>query len=382
MSIVIENVSKKKGHTDILNNINLKIESGELVALVGPSGSGKTTLLRIIAGLEMPDQGNVFTYNTNIVTQSPKDRKIGFVFQNYALFQHLTVFENVAFGINIMPKSEKPSKEEIENQVNQLLESMHISDLKDRYPAQLSGGQKQRVAIARALAISPNILLLDEPFGALDARVRKSLRSWMRQLHSEIKVTSVFVTHDQEEAMEVADRIVIMNHGSIEQIDTPAQIYQQPANEFVYDFLGTFNILDGIKDENGIIHIVDLAKHKYTKSLKSHWIKDNLDNVIQFFNQKLNKDDGSQSIANKGNFVRIFARPYDMELTKKPLISQEYIITKVAHIYPTSSTVKLELMRKNGSIVYAEITKATFDSLEIIKGEEIFVRPQEVTVFT
>ncbi|AIL65086.1 Sulfate/thiosulfate import ATP-binding protein CysA [Rickettsiales bacterium Ac37b] len=380
MSIVIDNVSKKKGNTKILNNINLKIESGELIALVGPSGSGKTTLLRIIAGLEMADQGTILTYNTNIATQTPKDRKIGFVFQNYALFKHLTVFENVAFGINIMSKSEKPSKEEIQNQVNQLLESMHISHLKDRYPMQLSGGQKQRVAIARALAISPNILLLDEPFGALDARVRKSLRSWMRQLHSDMQVTTVFVTHDQEEAMEVSDRIVIMNHGSIEQIDTPAQTYQHPANEFVYDFLGTFNIFEGIKDDTGTIHIVDLAEHKQDKASKSHWIKNNFENVLQFFNQKLNKDT-AQSITSEGNFVRIFARPYDMELTKKPIIGQEYIITKVVHIYPTSSTVKLELIRRNGNIIHAEITKTIFDNLAITKGEEIFVRPQEVTVF-
>lgn len=381
MSIVIENVSKKKGNTKILNNINLKIESGELIALVGPSGSGKTTLLRIIAGLETPDEGTIFTYNTNITTQTPKERKIGFVFQNYALFKHLTVFENVAFGITIMSKSERPSKEKIELQVNQLLESMHISHLKDRYPIQLSGGQKQRVAIARALAISPNILLLDEPFGALDARVRNSLRSWMRQLHTEMKVTSLFVTHDQEEAMEVADRIVIMNHGEIEQIDTPAKIYQQPANEFVYDFLGTFNIFDGIKDENGLIHIIDLAEHKHDRTLKSHWIKNNLDNVIQFFAHKLQKK-FSASIANEANLVRIFARPYDMELSKKPLIGQEYLVTKVAHIYPTSSTVKLELIRKNSSIVYAEITKTIFDNLDIKKGETIFVRPQEVTVFS
>ena len=237
MSIHIKNISKSFRNSVILNDINLEINSGELVALLGPSGSGKTTLLRIIAGLDYPDAGTVLFEGEDSIKKKAKDRKVGFVFQHYALFRHMTIFENVAFGLRIRPKKTRPSELEIKKKVLELLSLVHLEKFIDRYPAQLSGGQRQRVALARALAVEPKVLLLDEPFGALDAKVRKELRRWMRKFHDEIKITSIFVTHDQEEAMEVADRVVILNHGRIEQIGTPQEIHDHPKNDFVRDFL-------------------------------------------------------------------------------------------------------------------------------------------------
>ena len=239
MSIYIINISKSFHESSlILDDINLEIESGELIALLGPSGSGKTTLLRIIAGLEYPNYGNVLFEGQDSLNKKAKDRNVGFVFQHYALFRHMNVFNNVAFGLNVRPKKTRPSKAEIKERVFELLKLVHLEEFADRYPSQLSGGQKQRIALARALAVQPKVLLLDEPFGALDMKVRKELRQWMRRLHDEIGITSIFVTHDQEEAMEVADRIVIMNRGKIEQTGTPNQVRLNPKNFFVRDFLG------------------------------------------------------------------------------------------------------------------------------------------------
>ena len=237
MSIHIKNLSKSFNNNPILQNINLTLESGELVAILGPSGSGKTTLLRLIAGLEYPDDGVILFEGEDAINKKAKDRNVGFVFQHYALFKHMTVFKNISFGLEVMPRKLRPSKEKINNKVMELLKLVRLENLADRYPAQLSGGQRQRVALARALAIEPKILLLDEPFGALDAKVRKELRQWMRQLHDQIHITSIFVTHDQEEAMEVADRIVIMNHGKIEQIGTVDEILKNPKNCFVKEFI-------------------------------------------------------------------------------------------------------------------------------------------------
>jgi len=238
MKIAVSNVVKQFNAFTALAGVDLDIRSGELVALLGPSGSGKTTLLRIIAGLEWPDQGQVLFDGENALLRSVRDRNVGFVFQHYALFKHLTVFENIAFGLRVRPRSQRLSEAEVRARVGRLLELIQLQSLAGRYPAQLSGGQRQRVALARALAVDPRVLLLDEPFGALDAKVRKELRRWLRSLHEEIHVTSVFVTHDQEEALEVADRIVVMDRGRIQQIGTPEDIYERPATAFVHEFIG------------------------------------------------------------------------------------------------------------------------------------------------
>ena len=245
MSIEIKNINKGFGSFSALNNVSLEVPTGELVALLGPSGCGKTTLLRIIAGLETPDTGSIHFYGKDATERAVREREVGFVFQHYALFRHMTVFENVAFGLRVRPKHTRPNDAEIKRRVHELLNLVQLDWLADRYPPQLSGGQRQRIALARALAVEPKVLLLDEPFGALDAKVRKELRRWLRRLHDELHVTSVFVTHDQEEALEVADTIVVMNQGKIEQIGSPQQVYDNPATPFVYQFLGNVNAFEG-----------------------------------------------------------------------------------------------------------------------------------------
>lgn len=241
MSIEIAGIKKSFGRTEVLKDISLDIPSGQMVALLGPSGSGKTTLLRIIAGLEQQTEGQIRFQGRDVSRLHARDRKVGFVFQNYALFRHMSVFDNIAFGVTVLPHRDRPNAKAIKAKVAQLLEMVQLSHLAERYPAQLSGGQKQRVALARALAVEPQILLLDEPFGALDAQVRKELRRWLRQLHEELKFTSVFVTHDQEEAMEVANRVVVMSQGHIEQADTPERVWNHPQTRFVLEFLGEVN---------------------------------------------------------------------------------------------------------------------------------------------
>ncbi len=245
MSIEVRNLNKRFGRTVVCDNLHLDIPAGELVALLGPSGSGKTTLLRIIAGLEVPDSGTVLFHGADATNTDVRDRHVGFVFQHYALFAHMTIFENVAFGLRVRPKATRPSEKEIRAKVTELLKLVQLDWIAERYPHQLSGGQRQRIALARALAVEPKVLLLDEPFGALDAKVRKELRRWLRRLHDEMHVTSVFVTHDQEEAMEVADRIVVMNEGRIEQQGSPDEVYDHPASPFVLQFLGDVNLFHG-----------------------------------------------------------------------------------------------------------------------------------------
>ena len=245
MSIEIQDINKRFGRTVACDHLNLHIPSGELVALLGPSGCGKTTLLRIIAGLEVPDSGRVHFHGEDATNTHVRDRNVGFVFQHYALFGHLSIFENVAFGLRVRPKALRPSEAEIREKVMALLKLVQLDWLADRYPHQLSGGQRQRIALARALAVEPKVLLLDEPFGALDAKVRKELRRWLRRLHDEVHVTSVFVTHDQDEAMEVADRVVVMNQGRIEQQGSPDEVYDHPATPFVLQFLGDVNLFHG-----------------------------------------------------------------------------------------------------------------------------------------
>jgi sulfate transport system ATP-binding protein len=245
MSIEIRNLNKAFGKTVVCDNLNLDIPSGELVALLGPSGSGKTSLLRIIAGLERPDSGSVLFHGADATFDDVRDRNVGFVFQHYALFGHMSIFENVAFGLRVRPKATRPSEAKIKEKVMELLKLVQLDWLADRYPHQLSGGQRQRIALARALAVEPKVLLLDEPFGALDAKVRKELRRWLRRLHDEMHITSVFVTHDQDEAMEVADRVVVMNLGRIEQDGPPDEVYDRPATPFVLQFLGDVNLFHG-----------------------------------------------------------------------------------------------------------------------------------------
>lgn len=253
MSIEVKNLVKRFGTVTVCDGLNLNIPSGELVALLGPSGSGKTSLLRIIAGLETPDGGSVLFNGEDATHVAVRERQVGFVFQHYALFGHMTIFENVAFGLRVRPKDTRPSEAQIKAKVTDLLKLVQLDWIADRYPHQLSGGQRQRIALARALAVEPKVLLLDEPFGALDAKVRKELRRWLRRLHDEMHITSVFVTHDQEEAMEVADRIVVMNQGRIEQEGTPDQVYDHPATPFVLQFLGDVNLFHGRDHAQGAV---------------------------------------------------------------------------------------------------------------------------------
>jgi len=237
-AIRIDGVEQDFGDFPALRDVSLDIQPGELVALLGPSGSGKTTLLRVIAGLNSADRGHVYFDGLDATRLPVQDRRVGFVFQNYALFKHMTVADNIAYGLKVRPRRSRPPRGEIESRVDELLRFVQLDGLGKRYPAQLSGGQRQRVALARALAIEPRVLLLDEPFGALDARVRKDLRRWLREVHKETGLTTIFVTHDQDEAMELADRVVVLNEGRIEQIGTPAQLYDQPASPFVISFVG------------------------------------------------------------------------------------------------------------------------------------------------
>ena len=264
MSIQVQGLNKHFNQYAALADINLDFHDGELVALLGPSGCGKTTLLRIIAGLEQADSGSVIIRGEDASDLHVRERNVGFVFQHYALFRHMTVFENVAFGLRVKPRSERPAEAAIRARVKELLDLVQLSHVAARYPTQLSGGQRQRVALARALAVQPKVLLLDEPFGALDAQVRKELRRWLARLHEDINLTSVFVTHDQEEAMEVADRIVVMNKGVIEQIGSPGEVYEKPANDFVYHFLGDSNRL-ALSEGHHVLfrpHEVSLSRHE------------------------------------------------------------------------------------------------------------------------
>jgi sulfate transport system ATP-binding protein len=339
MSIEIENISKQFGTFTALDDINLSIPSGELVALLGPSGSGKTTLLRIIAGLESANNGRILFNGEDTTTSHVRERKVGFVFQHYALFKHMTVFDNVAFGLNVRPRQTRPSKGEIRDRVNELLRLVQLEGMAKRYPAQLSGGQRQRIALARALAVEPQVLLLDEPFGALDAQVRAELRRWLRRLHDEIHVTSVFVTHDQEEALEVADRIVIMNRGRIEQAGTPDQVYEHPANPFVLNFLGNVNLFHG----------------------------------------RLHQSAAGQQVGDE-NAVS-YVRSHDIDIERTPRDSTA-LKSEVRHIQKLGPSVRVTLaLEGNGESMEAELTRDVFQNLGLRQGEQVYVRPRQVRVF-
>lgn len=405
MGIEVRNIRKQFGSFSVIKDINLKVNDGELVALLGPSGSGKTTLLRIIAGLEYADSGSVLIDGKEANSLHIKERNVGFVFQHYALFKHMTVFNNVAFGLRVRPKHLRPSPSEINDRVMTLLKLVHLDTFYDRYPSQLSGGQRQRVALARSLAVEPKLLLLDEPFGALDAKVRKELRRWLRRLHDDMHITSIFVTHDQEEAMEVSDRVVVMNGGRIEQVGTPEDVYHKPANGFVYDFLGNYNEFIGWKDENGGIHLAedDLWESNTPEpapapTSRSHWLSRYPeligalrkvvpgmplpgDTVTARTGNKMSRSQMRSLLAERGIPVRVFARPHEMFVTKVPDDQHEYIPVEVTHINPAGALAKLELQRKNGLILQAEIPKTITDSLEIRRNDQVFVRPKNVRVF-
>lgn len=349
MSIQIQHVSKTFGSFQALTDINIDIESGELIALLGPSGSGKTTLLRILAGLEGLDGGAILFDGRNITNVSPKEREVGFVFQHYALFRHMTVFDNVAYGLKVRPRKTRPSKEVIAKKVNELLALVKLDNFADRYPSQLSGGQRQRVALARALAVEPKVLLLDEPFGALDAKVRKELRRWLRKLHNEFNVTSIFVTHDQEEALDVANRIIVMNNGKIEQVGTPEEVYDHPNSPFVYDFLGNVNLFKG-----------RLHKGKLTQG----------DFEIQV---PTYLDSHDEAVG--------YVRPHDIQIEKEK-VNNETVAATITYIHVVGPIVQVELKREDSEeYLEAELSKEQYLTLNIKKGDTVFVRPKQLRVF-
>ena len=332
MGIVVENVSKQFGSFQAVEQVNLEIQSGSLVALLGPSGSGKSTLLRLISGLETPDTGKIILTGKDATDQSVQERNIGFVFQHYALFKHLTVRKNIAFGLEIR----KAPKKKIQGKVEQLLELVQLSGLGDRYPSQLSGGQRQRVALARALAVEPNVLLLDEPFGALDAKVRKDLRAWLRRLHDEVHVTTVFVTHDQEEAMEVSDEIVVMNKGKVEQVGTPAQIYDHPASAFVMSFIGPVNVLPS--------------------------------------SAKIFQSSGFESA-----HPETFLRPQDIIIENVANgTTVPAIVSRIIHL---GSEIQVELTLDDGQAMTAHLTRERFDELKLEPQEKVYVKPKDAKSF-
>jgi sulfate transport system ATP-binding protein len=329
MTIEARGITKSFGSFPALRGVDLHVKEGELVALLGPSGSGKTTLLRVIAGLEFPDRGGVLFDGEDATERGARDRRVGFVFQHYALFRHMSVFENVAFGLRVRPRRARPGDAEIRERVSELLHLVQLGGMAERLPSQLSGGQRQRVALARALAVRPRVLLLDEPFGALDSRVRKELRRWLRQLHDELHITSVFVTHDQEEALELADRVVVMNRGAVEQIGTPEQVYHEPATRFVYEFMGDVNV----------------------------------------FHER-----------DRPGRASVYVRPHLLEIDRRP-VAGATIRARVQRIHAAGPTVKVELLSERGELVQAEISQDRHRSLALIRDDEVYLRPKQRHVF-
>jgi sulfate transport system ATP-binding protein len=334
MAIDARHVSKSFANYVALRDVDLHVEEGELVALLGPSGSGKTTLLRIIAGLDGPDPNPdtaVIVDGQDILDRRPSERRVGFVFQHYALFRHMTVFENIAFGLRVRPRKLRPSEPEIRGRVDELLDLTQLGRWRFHYPSQLSGGQRQRVALARALAIEPSVLLLDEPFGALDAKVRQELRRWLRALHAKIPVTSVLVTHDQEEALEVADRIVIMNHGRIEQTGTPDEVFHNPASEFVVTFLGNVNLFHGRHGANG-------------------------------------------------QAARVFVRPHELDIERVPS-SGDSVFARVLRIQSAGPIVRVELATEQDDPITVEMTHDRYRDLTLKTSDRVYVKVRDVRVF-
>ncbi|MCW5777672.1 MAG: sulfate/molybdate ABC transporter ATP-binding protein [Phycisphaeraceae bacterium] len=350
MSIQIRNVTKTFGSFRALDDVSADIPTGELVALLGPSGSGKTTLLRLIAGLEDldPGRGSIRYYEEDITGTPVRRRRVGFVFQHYALFRHMSVFENIAFGLKVLPRGKRPEKAKIRERVHELLRLVQLDGLAGRFPAQLSGGQRQRVALARALAVEPRVLLLDEPFGALDAKVRAELRQWIRQLHEELHITSVFVTHDQDEALEIADRVVVMSRGRIEQIGTPAEVYHTPRTEFVMNFLGQVNTFHGRA----------------------------IGRQVEFADIRVASADDRQ----REGEVQVFVRPHEFELSDvangKPSMT-----ATVLRIHAAGSVARLDLQLSDGKLITAEVPQDRFAALRASHGDRVYVTPRRVHVF-
>jgi sulfate/thiosulfate transport system ATP-binding protein len=342
MAIDARHVSKTFSNYAALRDVDLHVEEGELVALLGPSGSGKTTLLRIIAGLDTPDQDaatSVIVDGEDILCRSAGERRVGFVFQHYALFRHMTVFENIAFGLRVRPRKLRLCEYDLRRKVHELLDLIQLHRWAHHYPSQLSGGQRQRVALARALAIEPSVLLLDEPFGALDAKVRQELRRWLRTLHERIPVTSVLVTHDQEEALEVADRIVIMNQGRIEQTGTPDEVFHHPASEFVMTFLGNVNLFHG-RVEAGQALLSPNAN---------------------------------------GHSARVFVRPHELDIERHA--DGTSVAARIARIQSAGSIVRVELSNDQSASIMVEMTHERYRELGIQSGENVFVRVRETRRF-
>jgi sulfate/thiosulfate transport system ATP-binding protein len=352
MSIDIQHVSKTFGSYKALQDVNLNITDGELIALLGPSGSGKTTLLRIIAGLEIPDQDErvaILFHGENVAQRQVGERKVGFVFQHYALFKHMSVIENIAFGLRVRPRATRPSNEVIKRKVDELLHLIQLDGFGNRFPAQLSGGQRQRVALARALAIEPRVLLLDEPFGALDAKVRQGLRNWLRRLHEELRMTTILVTHDQEEALEVSDRVVVMNQAKIEQVGTPEEVFHNPASEFVMDFLGNVNVFHGRVEQGRAV-----------------W------------------GDGAVDVpgllgTGAGN-ANVYVRPHEMEIVRH-VNGSPSLAARVTRINPAGSYAKIILTARDGSDLQVDLPFEQYTQLELKAGEDVFVTPRRVRVF-
>lgn len=343
MSLIIKNVNKTFTNFPALKDVTFEARSGEFIALLGPSGSGKTTLLRLLAGLDTPNAGEISFEGENYLKLNPRDRRVGMVFQSYALFRHMTVAQNIAFGLNVRPAKERPSKVEIKSTVERLLKLIQMDDLGKRYPSQLSGGQRQRVALARALAINPRILLLDEPFGALDALVRKDLRRWLKRIHHETGVTTIFVTHDQEEALDLADRVVVLKGGRVEQIGTPLEIHSQPSSAFVFDFLGSANKANGhIKD--GIAHFDGFSAPV-------------------------------AGAANDGDYTLRF-RPYEAHLSR----TGAGIPVTVTAVLPAGSNLRLELKGTDGALFETQHPHGS-EAQGFSVGDTLHLKPERVYAY-
>jgi sulfate transport system ATP-binding protein len=343
MKITVRNVTRRFGAFTALAGVDLEIRSGELIALLGPSGSGKTTLLRLIAGLDWPDGGEILFDGVDAGTRSVAARQVGFVFQHYALFRHMTVFENVAFGLRVRRGRERLAESEIRSRVGTLLDLVQLGWLADRYPGHLSGGQRQRIALARALAIEPRVLLLDEPFGALDAKVRKELRRWLRSLHENIHVTSVFVTHDQEEALELADRVVVIDRGRIEQVGTPRDVYENPATSFVHEFIGE-TIATPVLIDNGVV-----SHAGQPTSLDSQGVPD-----------------GAGTL---------FVRPYDMAVVP---VTEATFAGQVTRIHGLGPARRIEVaLRSGGAVVEVDLPRTS----DVAAGQLIGLRPLQYRIF-
>ena len=340
MSIRVEGVTKRFGRFTALDRVSFEVPNGCLLALLGPSGSGKTTLLRIIAGLEEPDSGAVHYREEEVTNRPARERNVGFVFQHYALFRHMDVFENIAFALRVRKRPEA----QIRARVTELLHLIRLSGLERRYPAQLSGGQRQRVALARALAAEPKVLLLDEPFGALDAKVRTELRQWLRRLHDDIGVTSLFVTHDQEEAFAVADRVVILRGGRIEQAGSPNEVFEHPANAFVMDFLGNVNVFSGrVKD--GVTTLDSVSVHS---------------------------EDSPSSV---------YVRPHELEI-QRPADNGNGLAARVVHVHPAGAVTRVHLEALDtGAAIHVEVSPERWAELNLRFGETVHVAPKRVHVF-